>query len=790
MKFSKFSLLFMFVLMMAFPSLADTEFIVEDIRVQGLKRVSAGTVFNETTVEVGDIVDPVIVRSLLRELFAMGYFDDIQIVRDENVIEIVVTERPAIDSISIDGNKQIKSEDLLAGLADQGLREGAIFRQATLDRMRIELMRQYVGQGQYTADIQTTVNELPRNRVAIEIEIEEGKKSGISQIEFVGNQSYSKSTLLSALELKEPHLLGFLRGNNKYSRQRLQGDLETLQAFYRDQGYVSFRLRSTQISMTPDRKQVYVTIGLQEGDKYVIGEVDILGTFGDFEPDVLLNAIIIEPGSVFSSQEVTASEEKLTQILNTRGYTFAEVTGVPAIQDDGTVDVLFYVDSGKRVYVRRIVFVGNTVTQDSVLRREMRQLEGASASSYMIERSKDNLRRLGYFQNVEVETPAVGGSEDQIDVVFKVEERPTGSINGTLGYAEYSGLIVQGSFQQANIGGSGNSLAVAASVSDLEKGINFSYLDPYFTEDGISRALSINFSDISYNRVGSINRFSTSSFGSSAQFGVPIGDFKRLNLAGKVEWTDVTSGYNEAQQIADFVDNLGTKFLNYTLEGQWVYLGLNDALVFATRGSRHKLALTTALPGSELQYGKFDYEGDWFYPARKEADGTDSHDWVWHFRTRVGAGEVFGKTKIYPFFEHYYSGGYGSVRGYERFSLGPRSLPSGSALTYYPNGQPFGGNVVMEGSVELYFPLPFGQDLEDVRSAMFFDFGNVFSTSCAEDSSGCFSPSFGAMRYSLGLSVIFKSPAGLMGISLAYPFNNEDYDETERITFEILNTSF
>ena len=789
MKFWKFKLLAI-VLIISLPCLASTTFIVEDIRVQGLKRVSAGTVFNEITLEVGDVVDSVTIRGILRELFTMGYFDDIQIVRDENVIEIVVTERPAIDSITIDGNSQIKTEDLLAGLAGQGLREGAIFRQATLDRMRIELTRQYVGQGQYTANIETTVKELPRNRVAIEIDVEEGKKSGIRQIEFVGNETYSKAALLSAMELKEPHLLGFIRGNNKYSRQKLQGDLETLQAYYRDKGFVEFQLMSTQISMTPDRKQVYVTIGLREGNKYVIGEVDLLGTFGDFDPDVLLDTVIIEPGSIFSSQEVTASEERLTQLLNTRGYSFATVTGVPNIQDDGTVDVLFYVDSGKRVYVRRIVFVGNTVTQDKVLRREMRQFEGARASSFAIERSKNNLRRLGYFQNITVETPAVVGTEDQVDVVFTVQERPTGSINGTLGYAEYSGLVVQGSFQQANIGGSGNSLGVAASISDLEKAINFSYLDPYFTEDGISRALNVNFSDVDYNRVGSINRFSTSSFGSAAQFGVPIGDFRRLNMTGRVEWTDVTSGYNEAQQITDFVDTLGTNFLNYTFEGQWVHLGLNDALVFATRGSRHKIGMTTAIPGSDLSYAKIDYEGDWFFPARNDPDGSNSHEWVWHYRTRIGVGEVFGKTDIYPFFEHYYAGGYGSIRGYERASLGPRSLPSGSAVAYYPNGQPYGGNIVLEGSVELYFPVPFAQELEDVRSALFFDFGNVFSTNCAEASNGCFSPSFGAMRYSLGVSVIFKSPAGLMGISMAYPFNDEDYDETERITFEILNTSF
>lgn len=789
MRFLKLSLLATF-LVVAVPLLANYSFEVEDIRVQGLQRVSAGTVFNEISLDVGDVVDSVTTRSLLREIFKMGYFDDVQIARDQNVIEITVQERPSIQSITIDGNSQIKSEDLLEGLRGQGLDKGQIFKQATLDRVRIELQRQYVGQGQYTANIETNIKTLPNNQVDIHIEIEEGKKSGIRQIEFVGNKTYSKTTLVNAMELKEPHLFAFLRGNNKYSRQKLQGDLETLQSFYRDQGFVAFRLTSTQISMTPDRKQVYVTICMNEGEKYVVRNIDVLGDFGDLDPEFLLESVVVATGQVYSSQAVTASEERLTLLFNSRGYSFASVSGVEQIQEDGTVDLLFVIEAGKRAYVRRITFVGNTVTQDSVLRREMRQLEGARASSFAIERSQENLRRLGFFQNVSVETPPVIGSDDQIDVVFSVEERPTGSINGTIGYAQYSGIILQGSFEQANIAGSGNSLGVGLQLSDLERVLKFSYLNPYFTEDGISRALNVNFSDVSYTSIDSRNNFSTSSFGSSAQFGVPIGDRKRLNFSGRVQWTDVTSGYNEATQIADFVDSTGSQFLNYSFQGEWVHLGLNDALVFADRGSRHQVGISFALPGSDLQYSKVAYAGDWFFPLWPGRESSVDDEWAWHFRTRLGYGDVFGDTETYPFFEHFYAGGYGSVRGYERSSLGPRSNPTGVALQYYPQGQPFGGNVVVETSVELYFPIPFLGEVDGARASVFFDAGNVFNTNCTEESTGCFAPDIGELRAAFGIGVIFKAPVGLMGVSISQPINDAPYDDTERITFEILNTTF
>ncbi|MCY3542207.1 MAG: outer membrane protein assembly factor BamA [Gammaproteobacteria bacterium] len=767
---------------------ASDNFEVEDIRVKGLLRVSTGTIFNQITMQTGDEVDALSIRTLIRELFETGYFDDVVVSREGNELVVEVTERPWIDSITIEGNKAIQTEDLLEGLAGQGLREGEIFKQATLERVTLELERQYVAQGQYTAHIDAQIENLEPNRVAINITIDEGKKSSIRQIEFIGNKSYSKATLIEAMELKEPTLLGFITGKNQYSRQKLQGDLESLQSFYRDRGFVQFQLLSVDVSMTPDRKQVYLAIALSEGDKFVVGEIDVFGEFGDLEPDQLLEfitthpAIRIEKGETFSGAKIKRVEEFLKTFLSNNGYTFASVSGVPTIQEEeGKADLRFIINTGKRVYVRRINFTGNVVTQDAVLRREMRQLEGARASTVLIDRSKRRLERLGYFENdsVNVETPEVLGVDDQIDINISVKEQPTGSIGGTVGYQKYGGLLLGGSFEQSNIGGSGNSLSVQMNYSEYAKSGNFSFLNPYFTDDGVSRGIGVYFNDTDYSSLQSFTRFSTRSYGGGANFGFPIGDFKRLQFSGRGEWTDVTEGYDQALQISDFVDEAGAKFLNYKIEGLWSNNLLNHTL-FATRGHRQEVALELSLPGSDLQFTRATFRGDWYFPYRNR-----SVDWAWHLRTNIGVGAAYGDTERFPFFEHFYGGGFGSVRGFERYTLGPRSSPSTNVLSYYPKGQPFGGNVQIEGSFELVFPLPFLENLGQVRSVAFIDAGNVFSTDCDEDTVGCFAPTFKELRFSFGIGVSWLTQMGPMSISLAHPFNHADFDEVETFSFEV-----
>lgn len=766
---------------------ASENFNVEDIRVKGLLRVSTGTIFNQISMQIGDEVDTLSIRTLIRELFETGYFDDVTVARDGNELVVEVKERPWIDSISIEGNKAIQTEDLLEGLAGQGLREGEIFKQATLRRVELELERLYVAQGQYTTAIDADLEPREPNRVAINIVIDEGKKSSIRQITFIGNRSYSKADLLEAMELKEPTLLGFMTGKNQYSRQKLQGDLQSLLAFYRDRGFVQFELLSVDVSMTPDRKQVYLTIAFDEGDKFVVNDIKVRGDLGDLEHEDLLNFITnhplyrIEKGETFSSAKITAVEKFLENYLSNNGYTFAEVAGYPQIQPDGTVDLRFTVNTGKRVYVRRINFTGNVVTQDGVLRREMRQLEGARASTVLIDTSKRRLERLGYFENdaVNVDIEEVIGTDDQIDVNVSVKEQPTGAIGGTLGYQKYGGLLLGGSFEQSNIGGSGNSLSLQINYSEYAKSGNFNFLNPYFTEDGVSRGLGVYFNDTDYSSLQSFTRFSTSSYGAGANFGFPIGDFKRLQFSGRGEWTDVTDGYDQALQISQFVDDAGSKFLNYKVEGLWSNNLLNHTL-FATRGHRQEVALELSLPGSGLQFMRTTFRGDWYFPFRNK--GTA---WAWHLRANLGFGRAYGDTEKYPFFEHFHGGGFGSVRGYERYTLGPRSNPPANTISFYPHGQPFGGNVQIEGSLELVFPLTFLENLGQVRSVVFLDAGNVFSTDCDEDTVGCFAPSFKELRFSVGVGVSWLTQLGPMSISLSHPFNHADFDEVESFSFEV-----
>ncbi|MXZ43395.1 MAG: outer membrane protein assembly factor BamA [Gammaproteobacteria bacterium] len=770
-----------------FSNFAAESFEVEDIRVKGLLRVSIGTIFNQITMQVHDEADALSIRTLIRELFATGYFDDITVSRDGSELVVEVVERPWIESITIEGNKAIQTEDLLEGLAGQGLREGEIFKQATLERVALELERQYVAQGQYTASVTAVPEPREPNRVAINIVVEEGKRSRISQISFIGNTSFSKETLLEAIELKEPTLLGFLTGKNQYSRQKLQGDIKSLQAFYKDRGYYQYQLVSADVSMTPDRKQVYLTIAIDEGDKFVVDEIDVSGDFGDIDPDqVLANikthpSVKIEPGETYSEAKVTKVEEFLETYLSNNGYTFAQVDGYPMIQLDGTVDITFVFNTGSRVYVRRIDFTGNVVTQDTVLRREMRQLEGARASTFLIERSKRRLERLGYFENVNVEAPPVKGANDLIDVEVTVSEQPTGSIGGTLGYQKYGGLLLGANFEQSNIGGSGNSVSIAMNYSQYSKNLNFSFLNPYFTDDGVSRGLGVYFNDTDYGSLQAFTQFSTESFGAGANFGFPIGDFKRLQFSGRGEWTDVADGTDQALQISDFVDRAGAKFLNYKVEGLWSNNVLNNTL-FATRGNRQEIALEVSLPGSDLQFMRTTFRGDWYIPFR------DKIDWAWHIRTHIGLGLAYGDTEEYPFFEHFHGGGFGSVRGFERYSLGPRSSPSTNIVSYYPDGQPFGGNVRIEGSFELVFPLPFLENLGQVRSVAFLDAGNIFSTDCDEDTVGCYSPTLKELRFSIGVGVSWLTQMGPMSISIAHPINAAGFDEVETFSFEVGQT--
>ncbi|MEM7097044.1 MAG: outer membrane protein assembly factor BamA [Pseudomonadota bacterium] len=772
---------------------SDAGFVVTDIRLQGLQRVSAGTVFNLIPIGVGDRLDQFRARGLMRELFASGFFKDIRIGRDEGVLIVTVSERPAIESIEIEGNKAIQTEALLDGLSNQGLREGEIFKQATLERVGLELERQYVAQGRYGASIDTQIEDLPRNRVDIKIVIEEGKNSGIRHINLVGVNSFSAEDLLDQMELKHPSLLSFYRNDDKYAREKLSGDLEKLEAYYKDRGYADFNLTDTQVSITPDRRQVYITIAMEEGEVYTVNEVNLIGELGDVTPEALEALFVVSEGQTFSQARITATEERLTTALGNSGFTFATASGVPKLNEDNTVDVEFFVNSGKRAYVRRIAFTGNALTQDEVMRRELRQMEGGWASTAQIDLSKIRLERLGYFKGVDVETPQVPGTDDQIDVNYSVEEQPSGSISATVGYSQGFGLILGANYSQTNVLGSGNSLGVGVSVSRFQKSASFNYFDPYFTLDGISRGFNVFFRQLDFEE-GNIARYATDSAGAGVNFGFPIGETQRIQFGLLTEWTEITTGFFAAEEIRDFINANGEDSLNFKANLSWSSSTLNRGL-FPDRGASQQLAFEVAVPGSDLQFYKLVYSAERYFPITRS--------WTLRLRTELGYGDGYGSTDRLPFYEHFFAGGFGSVRGFENNTLGPRSTilqrdgdgelvldDDGNVIpvTFGRRDDPIGGNFLVEAGAELIFPFPFVDDNRQFRPAVFLDVGNVFNTNCPETSTTCFDFSVDDLRYSVGFGVTWLTGLGPMTFSISKPFQTQDFDEEERFQFELGRT--
>jgi outer membrane protein insertion porin family len=519
-----------------------------------------------------------------------------------------------------------------------------------------------------------------------------------------------------------------------------------------------------------------------------VAEVELIGELRDVPPESLKPLLLVAPGQTFSRALVTASEERLTTALGNSGYTFASASGIPEVNDDGTVDVRFFVESGNRAYVRRVDFSGNSVTQDEVLRREMRQMEGGWASTALIELSKIRLERLGYFAVVNVETPEVAGTDDQIDVNFAVEEQPSGSISATLGFAQSSGLILGGSYQENNVLGTGNSLSLSVSWSSFQRAASFNYFNPYYTLDGISRGYNLFFRQTDFEEEN-LATYSTDAIGAGVNFGFPIGETRRLGFGLLAEWTKITEGVFPALEISDFLANEGNEFLNFKLTGNWSSSTLNRGL-FPTRGRSQRIGAEVAVPGSELTFFKLTYQGQMYFPITRST--------TFRVRTELGFGQAYGSADQLPFYEHFYAGGFGSVRGFKQNTLGPQSTPS--PLDPFPDIRPYGGNLLVEGSAELIFPVPFLKEVRSFRPVLFFDFGQVFNTDCAAVSqvpiviggvvipSRCENLDFSLMRYSAGLAVTWITGMGPMSFALSKPMNVGDFDEEETFQFELGRT--
>jgi len=752
-------------------------FVITDIRVEGLQRISAGTVFGAIPYNVGDDIGNVEIRTIARSLFETESFDDVQIGRDGNVLVIIVKERPTIDTIEFDGNKAIKTEALLEGLESSGLAEGQIFKKVTLEQIASDLERQYVSQGRYDATVEATVEDLPRNRVAIMVDVYEGNVSGIRHINIVGNTVFDDETLTDALELKLPSLLSFYTKDDQYSREKLQTDIETLESYYLDRGYLNFSVDSTQVSIAPNMEDVYITFNITEGEQFTVSSVEVAGELRDIPEASIRSLLLTREGQIFSREYMTISEERIETALGNSGYTFASATGEPVIDENGeTVTIRYFVDAGQRAYVRRINFQGNTVTQDEVLRREMRQMEGGWASTAMIEGSKIRLQRLGFFKDVNVETPSVPGTEDQIDVNYTVEEQPSGSISATVGYAEDMGLILGLSYSESNVFGTGNRVSIGVNRSDYQESLSLSFFDPYYTVDGVSRGYSVFYRKSDYGE-RNIASFSTDSYGASVNFGYPISEVSRIGFSVGIESTEIKEGVIPAQEISEFLANEGDQFDLLTLTASYSMSALNRGLL-PTGGRAQSLSLEMTVPGSELEFYRINYSGQIFFPL--------FNPFVLRLRADLGFGDAYGGTDTLPFYKHFFAGGMGSVRGFESNTLGPRSTPSPQDRFNEPD--PIGGNALIELSAEVLFPLPFIEDQSQMRSVFFVDAGNVFNTNCPQVSVYCLDLEDGELRYSAGIAITWITGFAPISFALSVPINEKDGDESEAFQFELGKT--
>mgnify|MGYP003322399738 FL=1 len=782
---------------------AFEDFLITDIRIIGLQRVSIGSIFTAIPVSVGDTMNKEKISDITRALFSTGQFNDIQIAKDGNALILSVLERPSVALIELEGNKALKSEDLLKGLEGAGISQGQVYKRSTLNGMKSELVRQYSSQGRYGAGVEVETTVMPRNTINLKIIIDEGESASIKKVNIIGNEIFSDDDLKQGFELKEGKWYAFLSNNDKYSREKLEGDIENLESYYLDRGYLKFSIESSQVSISKNKEDVFITLSLSEGVQYKINDVNVIGDM-PLNEDMYLPIMESQKDQIYSQAQITQIEEYLVNLLGNEGYTFAEVTGNPEInEDDQTVALLFVVQPGNRTYARKIQFSGNYLTNDEVLRREMRQFEGAWASDNLIEASKVRLERLGFFKEVAVETIPVAGSEDQVDIEFSVEEESTSSVGGSIGYSDF-GMNLGLNLSDNNFLGSGNRFILGINKSIYQESYNVSFFDPYFTMDGVSRGYSLYFRETDYGEFNVAN-YLTNSQGLGVQFGYPISDTQRIGLNLNFDNTDIDPGSLPSREISDFLASEGTIFDVLKAQAVWSRITLNRGM-FPTYGSSTDVMLQATIPGSDLTYYKTNIRQKFYRPI-------GFANLVFGFTGELGYIDTYGDTKKTPFFENFYSGGPRSIRGFESNTLGPRVTPSpcynfnpeteecpllidsdfdGTPDTigqnpylYQQARDPIGGNFLVEGSLQIIFKLPIIEDQRSMRSAFFLDFGNVFSTDCQDYQINCYEPSVDELRYSIGLGLTWITGFGPMSFAISKPYNEDRFERTEEFQFTI-----
>lgn len=734
-------------------------FVIKDIRVEGLQRTEPGTVFNYLPVKVGDTFNDQKANEAIKALFATGFFNDVRIESRDSVVIVAVAERPVVSQLNINGAKEFSKDQLKKALKDNGFAESLIFDQALLDGAVQELKRQYYSRGKYSVEVTPSVTKLERNRVAVTLDINEGVTARIKEIRIVGASAFKQSDLIDQFSLTTGGWLSWVTKDDQYSKQKLTGDLEKLKAFYQNQGYLEFNIDSTQVSISADKQDMFLTVNIHEGKKFTISDIKLAGDLKVPEAD-LRKLIQAKAGDTFNNERITESVKSLSDRLGQAGYAFANVNVLPDIDHDKqTVAFTFFVDPGRKTYVRRVNIAGNTKTRDEVIRRELRQLEGAPYGADKIKRSKERVELLGYFEDVNIETPAVPDAADQVDMNISLKERSTGSVSAGIGFVQGEGVQLSANLSQSNIFGSGKYMSLGLSTGKVNKNLSLSFTDPYFTPDGVSLGYDL------YNRVynpdaTNISAYKTSTIGGAVRFGVPVTEYDRINFSIGAENTKISTYNNSPQRYKDFVNQYGSN--NNTLLGTISWgRDTRDSALWPTRGAVIKVGADAGLPGGDLQYYRLTHQQTWFFPLTKT--------FTLMLNGELGYADGYGKTSRLPFFQNFYMGGLGSVRGYDTSSIGPRDT----------NGDYLGGTRKAVANAEVLFPFPGMKDNKSVRTSLFFDAGTLWDPTVAGSSAG------DGMRYSAGVALTWLSPIGPMKFSIANPLKKKDNDKVQRFQFQL-----
>ncbi|HEX7972290.1 MAG TPA: outer membrane protein assembly factor BamA [Thiobacillus sp.] len=750
------------------PVFAEEPFVVKDIRVEGIQRTEAGTVFSYLPVKVGEVMTDEKTAAAIKALYATGFFKDVRLEARDGVVIVTVEERPSIAKITLSGIKEFSEDDLKKGLKETGLAEGRVLDRALVEKAEQELQRQYFNRGKYAVEIKSTLTPLERSRVAVQFDVVEGESAKIRQINIVGNQAFKEKELLKQFTSSTPGWLTWYTKNDQYSKSRLGGDLEALRSFYLNRGYLEFNVDSTQVSISPDKQGIYITVNVTEGPQYRVSDVKLAGQM--LVPEAELQKLItLKPGEVFARDRLTETTKAIGDRLGNDGYAFANVNAVPELdKDKRTVAFTLFVDPGRRVYVNRVNVAGNTKTRDEVVRREIRQMEGAYYDAEKINRSRDRLNRLGYFNEVNIETPSVPGTTDQVDVNVSVSEKSTGSVMLGAGFSSSEGLVLSGSVSQSNVFGSGNHLAAQVNTGKVNTVYSLSFTNPYYTIDGISLGYDLYRRDVNATSLSSVSPYKTSTLGAGVRFGLPVNERDFISMGLTYEQTAITLTTTSPPQYRTFCGNsTGCDNDTLRLDTSWARDTRNSAL-FPTKGLFQRAAAEIGTPAGSLQYYKLSLQHQQYIPLWKS--------FTLMLNGELGYGEGLGNNTSLPFYKNFYAGGNSSVRGFKNGTLGPKDI----------NGNALGGNERIVGNAELFFPLPGIKDDQSLRMSAFFDAGATFGPNDANNLYGQFA--FGDLRYSAGVAVLWVSPMGPLKFSLAQPLVKKDGDKTEMFQFTLGNT--